>query len=53
MGLLTRDDGWRIPDEMWERIEPLLPPRPRGCPYMKGAGVVRDVRRGRRSAELL
>ena len=28
MGLLTRDDGWRIPDAMWERIEPLLPPRP-------------------------
>lgn len=22
------DDGWRIPDELWARIEPLLPPRP-------------------------
>jgi len=28
MGLLTRDDGWRIPDEVWERMESLLPPRP-------------------------
>jgi len=28
------DDGWRIPDDLWRRIEPLLPPRPRyplGC----------------------
>ena len=34
MGLLRRDDGWRIPDEVWERIEPLLParpPHPLGC----------------------
>ena len=22
------DDGWRIPDTLWQRIEPLLPPRP-------------------------
>lgn len=22
------DDGWRIPDRLWERIEPLLPPKP-------------------------
>ncbi len=28
MGLLRRDDGWRIPDEVWQRIEPLLPARP-------------------------
>ena len=28
MGLLLKDDGWRIPDEVWERMEPLLPPRP-------------------------
>ena len=28
MGLVLRDDGWRIPDALWERIEPLLPPRP-------------------------
>ena len=28
------DDGWRIPDVLWERLEPLLPPRkphPLGC----------------------
>lgn len=27
-------DGWRIPDELWEQIEPLLPPlkhHPLGC----------------------
>ena len=28
MGLVNGDDGWRIPDEVWERMEPLLPPRP-------------------------
>ena len=30
----SRDDGWRIPDELWERILPLLPkpkPHPLGC----------------------
>ncbi len=34
MGLVTKDDGWRIPDELWEKIEPLLPagkPHPLGC----------------------
>src|SRR3989442_11313391 len=34
MGLLMRDDGWRIPDEVWAEMEPLLPPRrehPLGC----------------------
>ena len=34
MGLVNRDDGWRIPDWLWERIEPLLPERPKhplGC----------------------
>lgn len=28
------DDGWRIPDALWEKIEPLLPPpppHPLGC----------------------
>jgi transposase len=28
------DDGWRIPEALWQRIEPLLPPRkphPLGC----------------------
>jgi putative transposase len=28
MGLVTRDDGWRIPDELWAKMKPLLPPRP-------------------------
>jgi transposase len=30
----VHDDGWRLPDELWARIEPLLPPRkphPLGC----------------------
>jgi putative transposase len=34
MGLVDRDDGWRIPDWLWERIEPLLPAPPKhplGC----------------------
>lgn len=28
------DDGWRLPDELWERMQPLLPERPKhplGC----------------------
>src|SRR5215210_522286 len=28
VGLVNRDDGWRIPDETWARMERLLPPRP-------------------------
>jgi transposase len=34
MGVVKRDDGWRLPDELWEQMEPLLPPRkphPLGC----------------------
>ena len=34
MGLVVRDDGWRMPDWLWERIEPVLPappPHPLGC----------------------
>ena len=34
MGLLTKDDDWRIPDSLWEKMECLLPPRkkhPLGC----------------------
>jgi transposase len=26
MGMLNKDDGWRLPDEMWSQLEPLLPP---------------------------
>src|SRR6266511_3774057 len=28
MGLVVADDGWRIPDEVWAQMEPLLPERP-------------------------
>src|SRR5713226_7424977 len=28
MGLFWKDDGWKIPDELWSLMEPLLPPRP-------------------------
>lgn len=34
MGLIVKDDGWRIPDKLWEQMEPILPPRkkhPLGC----------------------
>ena len=34
MGLVSKDDRWRIPDALWAKMEPLLPPRPRhplGC----------------------
>jgi putative transposase len=34
MGLVCKDDGWRMPDELWEQMEKLLPPRkahPLGC----------------------
>lgn len=34
MGLVERDDGWRMPDVLWAQIERLLPPRkshPLGC----------------------
>lgn len=34
MGLVLKDDGWRIPDALWSRMEPLLPPgkpHPLGC----------------------
>src|SRR3954467_6957388 len=24
----VRDDGWRLPDDLWAQMEPLLPPRP-------------------------
>ena len=34
MGLVVSDDGWRIPDWLWARMEPLLPAppwHPLGC----------------------
>ena len=27
MGIVIPKDGWRIPDELWEQMEPLLPER--------------------------
>ena len=26
MGLIVKDDGWRMPDKMWEQMKPLIPP---------------------------
>ena len=35
MGLVNKDDGWRIPDELWALMEPLIPEssklHPLGC----------------------
>ena len=34
MGMVKQDDGWRLPDELWEQMAPLLParkPHPLGC----------------------
>lgn len=34
MGMLKQDDGWRLPDEIWDVMETLLPARkahPLGC----------------------
>ena len=35
MGLVTKDEGWRIPDVLWAELEPLLPrhepSHPLGC----------------------
>ena len=34
MGLVDRDDGWRMPDWLWVLVAPLLPappPHPLGC----------------------
>ena len=34
MGLVSKDDGWRLSDELWARMQPLLPerpPHPLGC----------------------
>ena len=52
MGLVVEDDGWRIPDEVWAQMEPLLPPRPshplglRGTPHFDELplATVRPVR---------
>jgi hypothetical protein len=28
MGQMIQDSGWRIPDDLWEQMVPLLPSRP-------------------------
>lgn len=28
MGLVVKDDSWRVSDVLWAKMEPLLPPRP-------------------------
>lgn len=28
MGLVAKDDDWRVSDELWAKMEPVLPPRP-------------------------
>jgi putative transposase len=33
-GLIDRDDGWRMPDWLWQKLAPLVPPPPQhplGC----------------------
>lgn len=32
MGIVCKDDGWRMPDALWAEIKPLLPP-PKPHPY--------------------
>lgn len=27
MGMVKKDDGWRLADELWRQMESLLPPR--------------------------
>ena len=34
MGLIVRDDGWRMPNKLWKQMKPLIPsgkPHPLGC----------------------
>ena len=34
MGMISKNDGWILSDDVWQRMEPLLPPRkphPLGC----------------------
>ena len=39
---MKQDDGWRLPDELWAKMQPLLPPRP---PHPLGCNPRVDDRR--------
>ena len=41
MGLVSKDDRWRMLDELWQQMEPLLPPRP---PYPLGGASRHDMK---------
>ena len=43
--MVSRDDGWRLPDWLRERIEPLLPERPahRRFQEWRKAGVFQEI----------
>jgi hypothetical protein len=43
MGLVSRDDGWRMPDWLWEQIAPLLPRR-----FTGGGAIVLGCRIAKR-----
>ena len=47
MGLVSSDDGWRMPDWLWERIEPLLPAPPAHPLGLSPAAGARPGRDGR------
>lgn len=42
--MVSKDDGWRMPDWLWERVEPLLPP---GAPIGSPAALMEIIRDSR------
>jgi|TARA_R100001143_G_scaffold35795_2_gene33392 hypothetical protein len=34
MGMVKQDEGWRLPDELWEQMAPLLPQCARWSPCL-------------------
>ncbi len=59
MGLVSSDDGWRLPDWLWARFEPLLPRRRcirlavTGRGFPTGTRCDRDLLSAARSVEPL
>jgi len=48
MGLVVKNDGWRVPERLWAEIEPLLPERPThplGChnPRVPGRDAMNEI----------